>query len=233
MSSQDMKYQSSEIHFPNGPYERYVKRPLDFLISLVALIVLSPVFAVTAILVKKKLGSPVIFKQKRPGKDGKVFLLYKFRSMTNERDENGSLLPDTKRLTRFGRKLRALSLDELPELVNILKGDMAIVGPRPLSIKYMPYYTAEERIRHDVRPGLTGLAQANGRNAISWDKRFAYDIEYARNITFKGDVDIILTTVGKVLVHEGIGQGEERPVNLYIERADWDLREDGAVPPEK
>ena len=152
--------------------------------------------------------------------------------MTNETDERGYPLPDVKRLTPFGRKIRALSLDELPELVNILKGDMAIIGPRPLSVNYLPYYTAEERKRHDVRPGLTGLAQVNGRNAVGWDKRFEYDIKYAQNISLKMDVGVLFETVKKVLVREGIGQGEERPVNLYIERADWTLTDGGAIPPE-
>ena len=192
---------------------------------------LSPALAILALLVRIKLGSPVIFRQERPGRNGKIFRLYKFRSMTNETDEQGYPLPDTKRLTPFGRKIRALSLDELPELVNILKGDMAIIGPRPLSVNYLPYYTAEERKRHDVRPGLTGLAQVNGRNAVGWDKRFEYDVKYAQNITLKTDVGVLIETVKKVLVREGIGQGEERPVNLYIERADWTLTDEGAVPP--
>ncbi len=202
------------------------------MLSLLALILLSPALAILALLVKTKLGSPVIFRQERPGRNGKVFKLYKFRSMTNETDERGYPLPDVKRLTPFGRKIRALSLDELPELVNILKGDMAIIGPRPLSVNYLPYYTAEERKRHDVRPGLTGLAQVNGRNAVGWDKRFEYDIKYAQNISLKMDVSVLFETVKKVLVREGIGQGEERPVNLYIERADWTLTDGGAIPPE-
>ena len=202
------------------------------MLSLLALVLLSPALAILALLVKTKLGSPVIFRQERPGRNGKIFKLYKFRSMTNETDERGYPLPDVKRLTPFGRKIRALSLDELPELVNILKGDMAIIGPRPLSVNYLPYYTAEERKRHDVRPGLTGLAQVNGRNAVGWDKRFEYDIKYAQNISLKMDVGVLFETVKKVLVREGIGQGEERPVNLYIERADWTLTDGGAIPPE-
>lgn len=227
-----MPYLAAEKHKPHGPYERFFKRPFDFLLSLLALILLSPALAILALLVKTKLGSPVIFRQERPGRNGKIFKLYKFRSMTNETDERGYPLPDVKRLTPFGRKIRALSLDELPELVNILKGDMAIIGPRPLSVNYLPYYTAEERKRHDVRPGLTGLAQVNGRNAVGWDKRFEYDIKYAQNISLKMDVGVLFETVKKVLVREGIGQGEERPVNLYIERADWTLTDGGAIPPE-
>lgn len=180
-------------------YAKYIKRPMDFTLSLIAIIVLSPVLAVTALLVRIKLGSPVIFKQPRPGKDEKIFNMYKFRSMTDERDENGSLLPDDKRLTKFGKTLRRTSLDELPELFCILKGDMSIVGPRPLAKQYLPYYNEREKLRHSVLPGLTGLAQINGRNAVNWPERFAFDIEYVNNISFRLDVLIVFKTICKVL----------------------------------
>lgn len=179
-------------------YRKFFKRFFDVLLSFCALIVLSPVLLIVAILVRLKLGSPVIFHQERPGKDEKIFRLYKFRSMTDERNENGELLPDEVRLTKFGRLLRSTSLDELPELWNILKGDMSIVGPRPLLVEYLPYYTEEERHRHDVRPGLTGLAQVNGRNFLTWEERFAYDMAYARSVSLLGDVKIIFQTVIKV-----------------------------------
>ena len=183
-------------------YAKYIKRPMDFTLSLLAIIVLSPVMAVTALLVRIKLGSPVLFKQERPGKDEKIFMMYKFRSMTDKRDENGKLLPDDVRLTKFGRALRKTSLDELPELFNILKGDMSIVGPRPLLVEYLPRYNETQRRRHDVRPGLSGLAQVNGRNAISWEEKFNWDVTYVDNITFIGDVKIILLTVWKAFVKE-------------------------------
>lgn len=189
-----------------GFYEKYIKRPQDIVCSLLALIVLSPVIAVTAVLVHIKLGTPVIFTQERPGRDGRIFKLYKFRTMTDQRDENGKLLPDKLRLTRFGKMLRSTSLDELPELVNILKGDMSIVGPRPLAVQYLPYYTEEESHRHDVRPGLTGMAQVNGRNALSWEEKFAYDLSYVRRITFMGDLRIIAGTVVTCLKKEKIGE---------------------------
>ena len=203
----------------NRLYRDYIKRFLDIVLSAGAIIVLSPVMAVTAVLVRVKLGSPVIFKQKRPGKDERIFEMYKFRSMTDARDENGELLPDDVRLTSFGKKLRASSLDELPELFNILKGDMSVVGPRPLSEVYLPFYTEKEHHRHDVRPGLTGLAQVNGRNNLSWEEKFAYDLQYINKISFSGDATILLKTVGKVLDHEGIGQAEADPVSLHIERS--------------
>ena len=187
-----------------GIYERYIKRPQDFLCALAATVGLSPVMLVTAVLVRKNLGSPVLFGQDRPGKDGKVFKLYKFRTMTDERDENGELLPDDIRLTPFGQKLRSTSLDELPELLNILKGDMAVVGPRPLLVRYLDLYTPEQARRHEVRPGLTGLAQVHGRNAASWEEKFAWDVKYVDNITFLGDWKIILDTVRVVLKREGI-----------------------------
>lgn len=190
-------------HIPTF-YEKYIKRLLDFTLSLLALIVLSPVLLITALLVRTKLGSPVIFCQERPGKDGRIFHLYKFRSMTDQRDENGQLLPDSVRLTAFGKKLRATSLDELPELINILRGDMSIVGPRPLLVSYLPYYTQEEKHRHDVRPGLTGLAQVNGRNNLTWEQKFAYDLEYVNHLTFVNDVKIIFKTVLNVFARADV-----------------------------
>lgn len=185
-------------------YRKYVKRLLDIIISLCALIILSPILLITALLVRIKLGSPVIFHQERPGYNEKIFKLCKFRSMTEEKDENGNLLPDAVRLTKFGRMLRATSLDELPELFNILKGDMSLIGPRPLLVSYLPYYTEEERLRHTVRPGLTGLAQVSGRNLLEWDKRFAKDVEYVRNLSFTMDMKIFFLTIKKVFVHENI-----------------------------
>ena len=185
-------------------YRKYIKRLLDIIISLCGIIVLSPVYMLLAILVRLRLGTPVIFKQDRPGKDEKVFQLYKFRSMTDERDKNGNLLPDEVRLTPFGKKLRSSSLDELPELFNILKGDMSLIGPRPLVVRYLPRYNASQRHRHDVRPGLTGLAQINGRNAITWEKKFEYDVEYVNKLSFALDVRIFMGTVRAVLKREGI-----------------------------
>lgn len=196
-------------------YHKFFKRFLDIVLSGCALIVLSPVLLVTAILVRTKLGSPVIFSQERPGKDEKIFKMYKFRSMTSERDENGELLPDEVRLTKFGRLLRSTSLDELPELWNIFKGDMSIVGPRPLLVKYLPLYNEEQRHRHDVMPGLTGLAQVNGRNAISWEEKFALDVEYARNVSFVNDVKIIFATVGKVLKRDGISAEDSATMEAF------------------
>ena len=191
-------------HKPYGPYEKFFKRPLDVILAGAALVVLSPVLGVTALLVKKKLGSPVIFAQERPGKDEKIFKLYKFRSMTDARDEEGKLLPDDRRLTPFGRALRSTSLDELPELWNIFKGDMSVIGPRPLVPQYLPYYTEEEKHRHDVRPGLSGLAQINGRNTLNWEDRFAYDLKYVKNISFMLDVSIVLKTLLKVVKRSDI-----------------------------
>lgn len=199
-------------------YKTFFKRCFDIVSSGMALIVLSPILLYTGYLVKTRLGSPVLFTQNRPGKDGKIFKMYKFRSMTDERDKNGELLPDTLRLTQFGKKLRSTSLDELPELINIFKGDMSVVGPRPLAVVYLPYYTEEEMHRHDVRPGLTGLAQVNGRNSLSWEEKFAYDLEYVSNISFMGDMKIIFKTIKKVFIREGIGQGEEAPGSLHILR---------------
>lgn len=185
-------------------YRKYIKRMLDIVISFCGIIVLSPVYLVLGILVRAKLGSPVIFKQDRPGKDEKIFHLYKFRSMTDEKDENGNPLPDEVRLTSFGKKLRSTSLDELPELFNILRGDMSLIGPRPLLVRYLPRYNAFQRHRHDVRPGLTGLAQINGRNAITWEKKFEYDVEYVKNLSFALDARIFAGTVRAVLKREGI-----------------------------
>ncbi len=196
-------------------YQKYLKRVFDCLISGVALIVLSPIILITAILVRVKLGSPVIFKQKRPGKNERIFELYKFRSMTDDRDVEGNLLPDSVRLTSFGRVLRSTSLDELPELVNIFKGDMSIVGPRPLAVQYLPFYNDEERKRHSVLPGLTGLAQVHGRNATTWEERFAYDIKYVQNITLFEDIRIILETIKVVFDRSGIGErGVDSPIDF-------------------
>lgn len=185
-------------------YRRYIKRMFDIIISMTALVLLSPLLLLLAVLVRIKLGSPIIFHQERPGFQEKIFKLCKFRTMTEERDANGNLMPDAVRLTKFGRALRTTSLDELPELWNILKGDMSLIGPRPLLVSYLPYYTDEERLRHTVRPGLTGLAQINGRNLLDWDKRFAKDVEYVRNLSFGLDVKIFFLTLKKVFIHENI-----------------------------
>lgn len=185
-------------------YARYFKRLMDVILSGIALVVLAPIIGIVALLVKLRLGSPVIFKQERPGKDEKVFTMYKFRTMTDERDTCGNLMPDSIRLTKFGKFLRSTSLDELPELWNIFRGDMSIVGPRPLLVSYLPYYTQNENRRHNVRPGLTGLAQVSGRNLLIWDERLAKDVEYVENITFTRDCKIILLTVRKVVFREDI-----------------------------
>lgn len=190
-----------------GLYEAFFKRMLDFMCGCAAVIVFWPIYLAVAILVKIKHGSPVIFGQERPGKDEKIFKLYKFRSMTNERDENGELLPDEQRLTRFGKLLRATSLDELPEAFNIIKGDMSVIGPRPLLVKYLPLYNEEQKHRHDVRPGLSGYAQAHGRNAVTWEDKFAMDVWYTNHISFFGDVKIIWDTVMAVLKRDGISSG--------------------------
>lgn len=185
-------------------YKKRIKRCLDIVLSLCGIIVLSPVLLVLFILVRVKLGSPVLFKQERPGRGEKIFTLCKFRTMTDARDEKGELLPDEVRLTKFGRLLRATSLDELPELFNILKGDMSVIGPRPLLVRYLPRYNSFQRRRHEVRPGLTGLAQVNGRNALTWEEKFEYDVRYVDNLTFAMDVRIFFATVRAVLKHEGI-----------------------------
>lgn len=187
-----------------GFYRKFIKRPMDFLLSLIAILVLSPILLLVAILVRTKLGSPILFKQQRPGLHEEIFLMYKFRTMTDKRDENGELLPDSVRLTKFGRILRSTSLDELPELFNILKGDMAIIGPRPLLVQYLPLYNRHQKRRHEVRPGLSGLAQISGRNAISWEEKFNKDVEYVDTISFSGDWKIIFLTLKKVFVREGI-----------------------------
>lgn len=185
-------------------YKRFVKRCLDFVLSLIALIILSPVLLIVALLVRCKLGSPIIFKQQRLGLHEKIFCMYKFRTMTDAKDEQGNLLPDEVRLTRFGKALRSTSLDELPELFNILKGDMAIVGPRPLLVQYLSRYNERQHHRHDVRPGFTGLAQVNGRNSISWQEKFEWDVKYVEQVSFWMDVKIIAKTVGVVLKRDGI-----------------------------
>ena len=193
-----------------GPYESFIKRPMDCLLAILALIILSPILAITALLVRIKLGSPILFTQERPGKDEKIFKLCKFRTMTDETDDYGIPLPDDIRLTKFGKLLRSTSLDELPELINIVKGDMAVVGPRPLLVEYLPYYTTDEHHRHDVRPGLTGWAQINGRNAInSWEERFNYDLEYVNHVSLTMDLKILLMTVYKVFKRSDIQVGSE------------------------
>lgn len=199
-------------------YAKYTKRILDLILSLMALIVLMPLMIIIGILVRINLGSPIIFKQKRPGKNEKIFTLYKFRTMTDKRDIDGNLLPDEYRLTKFGKFLRSTSLDELPELINIIKGDMAIVGPRPLLVEYLPYYTEEEKHRHDVRPGLTGLAQVNGRNAISWEEKLKYDTEYIKKISFYSDLKIIFKTIKKTIKREDILMGNEFVVGKFIDQ---------------
>lgn len=206
-------------------YKKYIKRFLDIIISLTGIILLSPVLLVLWILVRIKLGSPVIFTQQRPGKGEKIFKLCKFRTMTDEKDSEGKLLPDEERLTKFGRLLRATSLDELPELFNILKGDMSLIGPRPLLVRYLPYYTQEERHRHDVRPGLTGLAQVHGRNALNWESRFAYDLEYVENCSFFMDLKIFFMTIGKVLKHSDTLSGAEQTVADFDEYRRQNLQE--------
>ncbi len=212
----DVKLQSYNIRKKGGFYRRYFKRPLDFVLSLTAIIILSPILLFIALLVRIKLGSPVIFKQQRPGMNEKIFTLYKFRTMTDERGKKGELLPDEVRLTEFGKFLRATSLDELPELFNILKGDMSIVGPRPLLTEYLPLYNEHQRRRHEVRPGLTGWAQVNGRNAITWEEKFNYDVEYVNKISFLLDVKIILLTILKIIKKEGINQPGEATMKPFM-----------------
>lgn len=201
-------------------YAKFFKRVLDIILSFGALVCLSPILLLlTVVGVVAMKGNP-FFVQPRPGKHERIFKLIKFRSMTCEKDKNGNLLPTDKRLTKYGKILRSTSLDELPELINILIGDMSIVGPRPLAVKYLPFYTEEEKHRHDVRPGLTGLAQVNGRNALSWEEKFAFDLEYVNNITFVNDIQIICKTLMKVIKRDNINQGEKLPTSLHIERAE-------------
>lgn len=203
-------------HKPYGPYERYIKRTMDAFLSTGALIVFSPILLITAILVRIKLGSPILFTQERPGRDEKIFKLYKFRTMTDEKDENGELLPDDVRLTKFGRALRASSLDELPELFNMLKGDMSVVGPRPLLVRYLSRYDAHQARRHEVRPGFTGLAQVHGRNGITWEEKFDWDVKYVDKITFLGDWKIIFQTVRTVIKHEGINSDTSSTMEEFM-----------------
>lgn len=209
------KARNEKAHVPCGPYEAVLKKPLDIVLSVMALTLTLPVMAVTALLVRIKLGSPVLFVQERPGKDGKLFKLYKFRSMTDAKDRSGKLLSDEERLTDFGKKLRSTSLDELPELFNIIKGDMAIVGPRPLLTQYLELYNERQARRHEVRPGLTGYAQVSGRNTLSWKEKFEDDVEYVDHITFWGDLRIILKTVKTVLRQEGIHSAASTTVEYF------------------
>lgn len=195
---------------------KYIKRILDIISSLLAIIILSPLLAVTAVLVKTKLGSPVLFKQERPGKDEKIFTLMKFRTMTDERDENGELLPDEVRLTKFGKFLRSTSIDELPELFNILKGDMSVIGPRPLLVEYIPRYNEHQHRRHEVRPGLSGWAQVNGRNTVSWEDKFDMDVHYVDNYNFAMDVKILFMTVLNVIKKEGISSETSATMEVFM-----------------
>ncbi len=204
-------------HKPYGSYEKYFKRPLDFLCGLAAIIVFSWLYIILAILVRLKLGSPVMFTQERPGKDEKIFKLYKFRSMTDARDENGELLPDEVRLTKFGKMLRATSLDELPEAFNIIKGDMSVIGPRPLLVQYLPRYNEQQHRRHEVRPGLSGYAQVHGRNTVSWQDKFRMDVEYVDHITFLGDLKIIWDSVMVAFVkRDGITSGTSATMEEFM-----------------
>ncbi|MDE6815808.1 MAG: sugar transferase [Lachnospiraceae bacterium] len=211
-------------------YKNHIKRILDIFLSLCGILILSPVYLILWVLVRRKLGKPALFTQERPGRNEKIFRLYKFRSMTDERDENGLLLPDEVRLTRFGKILRSTSLDELPELFNILKGDMSLIGPRPLLVRYLPWYTERERHRHDVRPGLTGLAQVNGRNALGWEDRFAFDLEYVDNCSLFMDLKVLGMTVGKVLRRSGTLSGADQTVADFDEyrRAQKEVQDNDA-----
>ena len=198
-------------------YKKYIKRILDFVLALLALIICSPIFLIVSILVLIFLGRPIIFKQERPGKNEKVFKLYKFRTMTDKKDKNGKLLPDEQRLPKFGKFLRKTSLDELPEFINILKGDMSFIGPRPLLVEYLPYYTKEEHHRHDVTPGLTGWAQVHGRNLVNWDERFKLDVEYVNKVSFLLDLKIVFLTIKTVLVREGITDNKKATMTFLTE----------------
>lgn len=211
-------------HIPYGTYETLVKRPLDFLLSGTALILLSPVMGITALLVKRKLGSPVLFTQLRPGLQGEIFKIYKFRTMTEEYGADGELLSDEERLTDFGKMLRSTSLDELPELINIVRGDMSLVGPRPLLVEYLEKYNDTQKHRHHVRPGLTGLAQVSGRNGLTWEEKFEDDLKYVRKITFLGDLKIICQTVMAVLKKEGINADEKVTMPKFL--GNTELNED-------
>ena len=202
-------------HKPYGPYERWFKRPVDIFCALAAILVFWWLYVIVAVLVRMKLGSPVLFSQERPGRDEKIFKLYKFRTMTDARDENGELLPDEVRLTKFGRLLRSTSLDELPEAWNILKGDMSVIGPRPLLVKYLPLYNETQARRHEVRPGLSGHAQANGRNALTWEEKFEMDVWYVDHISFRTDLKILLLTVKKVFCREGISADGEATMEAF------------------
>lgn len=197
-------------------YERYFKRWFDIAISFFALLILSPLFLFIAVLVRLKLGAPVIFSQRRPGLNGKPFIIYKFRTMTNKKDESGNLLPDKDRLTKFGKLLRSTSLDELPELWNILKGDMSIIGPRPLLMEYLPLYNATQKRRHEVRPGLTGYAQVSGRNALSWDEKFHFDVEYVDQVSFMLDIKIFFMTIYAVLMKKGISSSSSVTMEEFL-----------------
>lgn len=212
-----------------GIYKKYVKRPLDVFLAISSLIVLSPILLILVILIRIMLGSPVIFKQKRPGLNEKIFTIYKFRTMTDERDQNGNLLPDKMRLTRFGRILRSTSLDELPEVFNILKGDMSFVGPRPQLVKDLPFMTDEQRLRHTVLPGLSGWAQVNGRNDVTWEDKLKYDLEYIRNITFAWDAKIIIMTIINVFKRKGIntkGMDTAEDLGDYLLRCNFISKEE-------
>lgn len=204
-------------HRPYGPYEKYIKRLLDLICGLLAAILFCWLYLILALLVRLKLGSPVLFTQERPGKDEKIFKLYKFRTMTDARDKNGELLPDEKRLTGFGKMLRATSLDELPEVINIIKGDMSLIGPRPLLVRYLERYNEEQSRRHEVRPGLSGYAQVNGRNAISWQEKFKLDVAYIDHITFLGDMKILIQTIGKAFIRrEGISSDTSATMEEFM-----------------